>query len=117
MNTVKPYTPLQYIIGKEKFFGLDFLVNEDVFIPRPETEILVNTVLDVIRELHLPAEVPGSRSPGLNPGYGMRNTKALRIFLQLPIVFIVLLEDAVHDFMCFSLMCITTLAAGNISMI
>jgi release factor glutamine methyltransferase len=49
---VKPFTPLQYIIGKEKFFGLDFIVDKNVFIPRPETEILVQTVLDTIREVH-----------------------------------------------------------------
>lgn len=48
IKSVAPHTPLQYIIGKEKFLGLDFLVNENVFIPRPETEILVNTALEII---------------------------------------------------------------------
>jgi release factor glutamine methyltransferase len=50
MGGVKPFTPLQYVLGKEKFFGLSFMVNEDVFIPRPETEILVQTVLETINE-------------------------------------------------------------------
>ena len=38
--------PLDYIINKKSFFGYDFYVNENVLIPRPETEELVQWVID-----------------------------------------------------------------------
>ena len=40
--------PLQYILGKCEFFGLEFKVRPGVFIPRPETEILVEKAIKLV---------------------------------------------------------------------
>ena len=41
--------PFQYITGKQEFYGLDFLVTEDVLIPRPETELIVENAIEILR--------------------------------------------------------------------
>jgi len=41
--------PRQYITGRTDFFGLSFLVGYGVFIPRPETELLVEKTLSILK--------------------------------------------------------------------
>jgi release factor glutamine methyltransferase len=48
LSELRKEKPLQYITHQATFFGIDFFVNQDVLIPRPETEDLVNWVLEDI---------------------------------------------------------------------
>ncbi len=50
--------PTQYIIGHQEFWGLDFEVTPDVLIPRPETEHVVERVLELARRSTAPKDAP-----------------------------------------------------------
>ncbi len=56
LNRLKNGEPIQYIVSKANFMGMEFLVNKDVLIPQPDTEVLVEEtlkILDLVKEKNL----------------------------------------------------------------
>lgn len=47
--------PLQYLLGEWEFYGYPFIVNENVLIPRPDTETLIENVKDIVKREKLNA--------------------------------------------------------------
>ena len=72
--------PTQYITGHQEFWGLDLLVSPSVLIPRPETEHVVETVLELVKEY--PFDGPG-RLKLLDVGTGS-GCIALALASELP---------------------------------
>ena len=44
------HEPFQYIRGSQEFYGLNFAVSPDVLIPRPETELIVEAAIEILKE-------------------------------------------------------------------
>lgn len=59
--------PTQYITGRQEFWGMDLIVSPAVLIPRPETEHVVEAVLELIRTFRSQSGLsPGLASPGVS---------------------------------------------------
>lgn len=70
--------PLQYITGRQEFYGLDFLVTPDVLIPRPETELLVEAALKLLPETPAPFICDVGTGSGCIPGALLTERAAAR---------------------------------------
>ncbi|MCM8797404.1 MAG: peptide chain release factor N(5)-glutamine methyltransferase [Candidatus Omnitrophica bacterium] len=76
--------PLQYTLGKVEFMGLEFKVTPSVFIPRPETEILVEQTLQIIRRF-LNAQIHKPKILDLGTGSGCIAVSLAKVFPNLDI--------------------------------
>lgn len=48
------YKPIAYIIGHKEFYGRDFVANEQVLIPRPETEAIIDITKTLLKDITNP---------------------------------------------------------------
>lgn len=69
------HIPLQHITGVQEFMGLEFCVNEHVLVPRQDTEVLVESVLDVLE--------PGMRVLDMCTGSGCILISLLKLGSQV----------------------------------
>ncbi len=67
--------PLQYIVGRQEFYGRYFRVTPDVLIPRPETEYIVESVMENVQH------APGRRVLDVGTGSGCI---AVTLSLEIP---------------------------------
>lgn len=70
--------PLQYIFGEEYFYGYSFFVDKRVLIPRPDTERLVENVLELLKNVENPKVVDiGTGSGAIAISIGKEREDAL----------------------------------------
>lgn len=80
--------PIQYILKEKEFMGLEFYIEEGVLIPRPDTETLVEYVLDYIDERYQDQPINfldlgiGSGAIALSVAYYRRNVKVYGVDIE-----------------------------------
>jgi release factor glutamine methyltransferase len=62
------HKPIAYIVGHQAFYGLDFIVDQRVLIPRPETELLVDAALHEIQLRFSQGTIPVVADVGTGSG-------------------------------------------------
>lgn len=77
INKIKNGTPLQYIVNNQEFMKLNFYVDENVLIPRSDTEILVEEVINIAKQEKENMQIldicTGSGVIGISLGKNLKN--------------------------------------------
>jgi len=67
---LKEHQPIQYVLGEAEFYRLKFKVNKSVLIPRPETEELVEIIIQDLKNVGHPELVEGLNILDIGTGSG-----------------------------------------------
>jgi release factor glutamine methyltransferase len=92
ISALKTGKPFQQILGETEFYGMKFFVNEHVLIPRPETEELLELVIETIKDLRL--KVEGLKIMDIGTGSGIIPIVLKKYFPKLkfqPLIFLKML--------------------------
>jgi release factor glutamine methyltransferase len=84
--------PLAYILGEKDFYGITFEVNKNVLIPRPETELLIDWVLDWVSR----TQKTNLRIADLGTGSGCIGLTLLKKIPQAQLIAIDISDEAVQ---------------------
>lgn len=77
--------PIQYILGEREFMGLDFYLEEGVLVPRPDTEVLVEYIVEYVKKNYKEDNINvldigiGSGAIALSMAYYLKNTQVFGI--------------------------------------
>ncbi len=80
--------PLEYLIEKASFYGENFIVKQNVLIPRPETELLVENAFNILKEIQNPKLVE------VGVGSGIISVMLAKLLPTINIVAVDINEDA-----------------------
>ncbi len=92
ISALKTGKPFQQILGETEFYGMKFFVNEHVLIPRPETEELLELVIETIKDLRL--KVEGLKIMDIGTGSGIIPIVLKKYFPETQVSAIDISEDA-----------------------
>ena len=84
------FYPLEYLTNRVSFYGETFIIKENVLIPRPETEILVEKAYEVLKEIKNPRIVE------VGIGSGIISVMLSKLIPSLEIIAVDINEDALN---------------------
>lgn len=87
INKIIEGIPLQYITNEQYFYGLKFYVDENVLIPQPDTEILVEEVINLYKDkdsIKILDMCTGSGCIGISLAKYLKNAKVTLVDISKP---------------------------------
>lgn len=88
VNKRATHYPLEYLTKQVSFYGENFIINENILIPRPETEILVEKAYELLKEIKNPSIIE------IGTGSGIISIMLAKLIKNLKVLAIDINEDA-----------------------